>query len=252
MREAFGWADVPREVRTRTAIDPGTGRAKDENLFSYGLVVPDKPGQEHVWETQIGLDLVPAGERQAVRDELAKLFAHGLPNVGKTRAVAAVEWLPMATDPPRVARTGTPINGKHVVTLQTDFLMTDPATLQTSGKTLHDAYADFWREASGGALELVRFFARQSLHGGYLRKRFGQKGSYEPYLVTDHGSTFVLTAIGPDASAKLAEWTAGGLPLPKWVKDQCGEPLWKTCPFVPENGFGEVVVDLACHTENRP
>lgn len=253
VRTAFGWADVPKEVRTRTAIDAVTGRAKDENLFSYGLVVPDKPGQEVVWETQIGLTKVSASERQAVRDELAKLFSHGLPNVGKTRAVAAVEWLSKSTpaaQPAKITNTGV-----HVVTLQTDFLMTDPKLL-SPGSDLKAVYQAFWDDVAPGQFRLERFFARQSLHGGYLRKRFGQKGSYEPYLITDRGSTFVLTAVGPDGVNKLAEWIAGGLPLAKWAEVRygaSGEPLWKTCPFVPENGFGEVVVDLACHTEeDRP
>lgn len=253
IRDAFGAVDVPREVRIRTAIDAETGRAKDENLFSYGLVVPDRPGQEIAWETRIGLLNVPANERQAVRGELVTLYAHGLPNVGKTRAIAAVEWLAQPTPPAQTSKA--PTDGVHVVSLQTDFLMTDPQTLQADGKTLHDAYADFWAEASGGALTLVRFFARQSLHGGYLARRFGGRGGYEPYLVTDRGSTFVLRATSLDAAARLAGWAAAGLPLPSWAATrdaQSGKPLWQTCPFVPEAGFGEVVVDLACHTEKRP
>ena len=124
VRAAFGWHDPPRERRTRTAIDAATGRAAGQELFSYGLVLPKKVEdgvvtESFVWETVIGLEHVPSGEREAVAAELAKLFAYGLPNVGKTRAVAAVEWLPKATSPKVVAGTA-PATGLHVVTLQTD------------------------------------------------------------------------------------------------------------------------------------
>ena len=43
VRQAFGWADLPRERRTRAAIAADKGRALDENLFSYGLVLPESP-----------------------------------------------------------------------------------------------------------------------------------------------------------------------------------------------------------------
>ena len=259
VREAFGWPVLPRERRTRTAIDADTGRAADQELFSYGLVLPKKAKDGvvtkcFVWETVIGLERVPLGERVAVAEQLAKLFGHGLPNVGKTRAVAAVEWLPKRTDPKVSGKSSE--TGMHAVTLQTDCLMTDPERLQDGPERLHDAYADFWAEASGGAVKLEHFFARQSLHGGYLANRFREKHSYEPYLVTDRGSVFVLETLdAPKAVACLELWCAEALPLPAWVAARYGrpgQPLWKTCPFLPHVGFGEVAVDLACPTKARP
>lgn len=254
VRAAFGWAGPPRERRTRTAIDADTGRAADQQLFSYGLVLPEAPGVAFVWEADIGLHAVPPGDRPAVRAELAELLAFGLPNVGKTRAVAKVVWLDQPT-PPAVGPAAVP-GGLHVVTLQTEFLMTDPDTLRAAGKSLRDGYAEFWAEAAGGALVLERHFARQSLHGGYLSRRFGRREGYEPYLVTDRGSTFVLRAKDLSAAtARLSGWRDRGLPLPGWVAGRYGgpgRPLWQTCPFLPEVGFGEVSVDLACHTATRP
>ncbi len=254
VRQAFGWPLLPRERRTRTAIDADTGRAADQELFSYGLVLPKRGEKSFVWETVIGLERLPLGERVAVAGELANLFAYGLPNVGKTRAVAAVEWLPKRTDP-QVGGV-TPVAGRYTVTLQTDCLMTDPTILGDDPEKLHAAYDDFWAEASGGALKLSHFFARQSLHGGYLSKRFGAKRAYEPYLVTDRGSVFVLETLDIDnVAACLDAWRDGALPVPKWVEvryGRPGEPLWKTCPFLPHVGFGEVAVDLACPTKARP
>jgi hypothetical protein len=41
-----------------------------------------------------------------------------------------------------------------------------------------------------------------------------------------------------------------GLPLPVWALAEYGQynrELWETCPFVPENGYGEIAVNLAWH-----
>ena len=250
---------ICREIRrTRTAIDEETGRAKDEALFSYGLVRPEEEkdgGQvaSFVWENAIGLEHVPGPEQPDLIKELVRLLEHGLPNVGKTRAVAEIEWLnaPSSGKVAQVFVAGT----EHVVTLQTEFLMTDPQALGLGRpEDLEKAYSNFWTEVSGGSLELVRYFARQSLHGGYLSKRSG-RSDYEPFLVTDRGSTFVLkTTDSSRADQLLKTWQATGLPAPAWIKTHFGrptEPLWKTCPFLPHAGFGEVAIDLECHTQNR-
>ncbi|MBN9119964.1 MAG: hypothetical protein J0I06_12510 [Planctomycetes bacterium] len=250
--ETIESAEPPSERRTRTAISRDSGRAADEQLFSYGLAV----NVGFVWETAIGLEGVPEPERAAVVADLRDLLGYGLPNIGKTRAVAHVEWLTAPTVP-AVRDGAAPPDGVHVVTLQTDCLMTDPDVLTRSG--LEAAYREFWADVSGGALELVRFFARQTLHGGHLARRTRQP-SYEPFLVTDRGSTFVLKPTGTgDAGARLREWRAAGLPEPKWIARRYGRadvPLWAAVPFLPHVGFGEVAIDLACHTDrcevNRP
>jgi len=261
VRKDFGWKDPPTERRTRTAIDAGTGRAADEQLFSYGLVMPEKGEdgavqESFVWEGTIGLErILPDSEHAAILEELGELFQFGLPNIGKTRAVGAVTWMDRATAPAKGSKA--PANGTHIVTLQTDCLMTNPELLRGNAVgCLEAAYRDFWTEASGGVCELERFFAQQSLHGGYLAKRFAKcfgKPSYEPYLVTDRGSTFVLKVNDEaKASVKMKEWTTRGLPIPSWVEARYGKPLWKTCPFLPEVGFGEVMIDLECHSKEMP
>jgi len=251
VRGAFGWSLLPRVRRTRTAIDPDRWRATDAQLFSYGLVLPkrtapDDTPEEYVWEGVIGLENVPDGDRPAVRRELHELLSHGLPNIGKTRATAHVEWLAGST-PPKIGWKADS-DGFHVVTLQTDCLMTDPNTLQS--KSLHAAYAEFWAEASGGALALAPFFARQALHGGFPSRR-ANRAKYEPFLLTERGSVFVLKPTGTaKAAGRLAEWRDRGLPAPAWVK-RYGEPLWRTCPYLPHVGYGEVAIDLVCHTEDK-
>jgi hypothetical protein len=131
--------------------------------------------------------------------------------------------------------------------------MTDPTTLQSEG--LSTAYEAFWSEVSGGSLELVRSFARQELHGGFLARRSLQQ-RYEPFLVTERGSVFVLRVLNPaEAGKRLAAWTELGLPRPGWVATRYGQPslpLWRTCPFLAEVGFGEVMFDLDCHLRKKP
>ena len=56
------------------------------------------------------------------------------------------------------------------------------------------------------------------------------------------------------ADPLLKSWQATGLPAPGWIETRFGrpdEPLWKSCPFLPHAGFGEVAIDLECHTHNR-
>jgi hypothetical protein len=114
-------------------------------------------------------------------------------------------------------------------------------------------YEDAWRSLSRGALELVSYFHRVSLAGGdYLKNRFQHKQSeYRPYLLTDAGSTFVLRASGAEASTLIDCWARFGLPLQKEVAVFYGLPVndptnwWQRCPYLPENGYGEILVNAA-------
>ena len=99
----------------------------------------------------------------------------------------------------------------------------------------------------------MRFFASQSLAGGYQVLRFQANKPYNPFLLTDPGSVFVLRASGDIASAQasIAQWLHAGLSLPGWAQARYGNH-WRTCPFLPEDGFGEVAVNLPCHVEKKP
>ncbi|MCA8996355.1 MAG: hypothetical protein KDA80_05215 [Planctomycetaceae bacterium] len=259
VRTAFGWPLLPKERRTRTAINPVTGRAADKQLFSYGLVLPDRTTpqgtrEEFIWDGQIGLESVDAAEHAGVRQELGDLLKHGIVGIGKTRAVASVTWISQQL-PATVS--STPFSTQTVIiTLQTECLMTNPATLQNQGDgdTLHTAYSEFWHDVSEGALELTRFFARQSVYGGFVSRR-ARNDRYEPFLLTDRGSVFVLTVADQAKSQTLLmQWSKQGLPNASWLTARYasdGSPLWQRCPYIQENGYGEVAIDLNCHTENR-
>jgi hypothetical protein len=113
VRQSFGWPSLPRERRTRTAIEATTGRALDESLFSYDLILPqrrcpDGSVESFVWETSVngGHLGIPENHRAIIVAELADLLTHGLPGIGKTRATAEVEWL--AEPSPRAVAETTP------------------------------------------------------------------------------------------------------------------------------------------------
>ena len=79
-------------------------------------------------------------------------------------------------------------------------------------------------------------------------------GQSYPYLLTKAGSVFVLhVAEKEKAELLLTNWLANGLHLPEWVKAKYknDKPLWDVFPFVRENGFGEINVNLKWHWDNR-
>ena len=257
----FGWTEVPKERRIRTAIDSQNFRAKEEQLFSYGLVLPDKsvdgrPIARIVWETEIGLEELPESDQKAVRQELQALLQWGLPNLGKTRAVAALTWL---KEPRQPAVKSQAAPGEFViVTLQTECLMTDPDRLTADPDSLRQAYQAFWQDVSKGKLTLKTFFATQSLYGGYVSKR-ANRDYYEPFLLTDRGSTFVLSHESDfDPAKQIEQWRNQGLPVANWVlKRYAGESqgeedqLWQSCPYLPHVGFGQVEVNLESHWQSQ-
>lgn len=255
VRGAFGWSQLPRERRTRTAINPLTARAADEQLFSYGLVLPEKSDANgpFVWEGSIGLEAVPQIDRAKLTNELRDLLEHGIVGIGKTRAVGELEWLSTST-PDAVGAAALP-GDLVAITLQTECLMTNPQTLKANRPgVLTEAYAEFWEDVSSDSLNLVRFFARQSLYGGFLSRRANVQ-SYEPFLLTERGSVFILRISNPATPRSiLSQWATQGLSMPDWVQNRYarnGEALWRCCPFLPHVGYGEIAVDLACHTKNR-
>jgi hypothetical protein len=262
----FGWPTLPlpREQRLGTAIDRERNRARDEALFGKECVVPTG----HEWLARVDFSIVPGDEaRRKVATQLAELLADGLEHLGKTKARATIEVLPAARVTPHITQTLAAQDGHFIVTLQTAALLGWPESLPVfpgvSGAGWKSSYAEVWTELSGGALMLVRHFASQSLAGGgYLWRRFQQHRGcpYNPWLLTDPGSVFVLeTVAGPetDPDAFIAAIVARGVPIPEWAKMVYGlsgssGQDWRSCPYLPENGYGEVAVNLVAHQSLAP
>ncbi len=246
----FGWAEPKREIRVRTAMNRTYRRAEDEKLFAYEMVVPTG----YFWHGTVDLSQVSDSARGTVEAQLCALLkSHGLKAVGKTKAPAIVT-IPSRISPVHPSDPN-PISDKWVVTLQTPALLCDPQLLnEASGqRELFAAYDAVWHQLSNGALKLVRFFACQSLEGDYLGLRFQPDQPYNPFLLTDPGSVFVLQATGDISAAQavIKRWLREGLRLPDWAKQRYGDH-WSTCPFLSADGFGEIAVNLSCHTLNQP
>ncbi len=267
----FGWPSLHRELRVRTAIDRKTLRSKEAELFAYEMVVPGNTG----WYARIDLDEEKVKNPSAVGGQLASLLEHGIAGLGKTKTPADIRILPAESVKPMLPSNPEPRDGLWIITLQTPTLLCDPEPLIESGtrtRTLA-AYRQAWDDLSEGALHLIRHFSRQSLAGGnYLFNRF-QKGldtngapkNYYPWLLTDAGSVFVLEAAsGREAEAKklVKQWLAHGLDLPPWavaryarkVKDGATLPgdHWRSCPYIRQNGYGEIAVNLETHWSHCP
>lgn len=246
VRKQFGWINTKRILEVRNKHDRSRRKAEDENLFSYEMIDPEG----HFWLGSVDFSRVPDSERSATVDQFKHLITclTELRFLGKTKTRIAVETGNGLFDD----RFNSHLSGESfVVSLQTPALLCDPFALSPpSGETeLRLAYESVWSDISGGTLKLVNFFAGQHLAGGnYLNKRFSNSRPYNPFLLTDAGSVFVLegtglTHSGKSASQFIEDWHSHGLPLPPWAVDRYG-PSWDVNPFIPENGYGEIDVNL--------
>lgn len=267
----FGWPGLHRELRVRTAIDRETLRSKEAELFAYEMVVPDNTD----WYAHIDLDEERIKNPSAVGAQLASLLEHGIAGLGKTKTPADIRILPSGSVKSALVSDPESRDGLWIITLQTPALLCDPELLiesQSRDNTLA-AYRQVWDKLSGNSLHLIRHFSRQSLAGGkYLYSRFqrgrdgnGNNKPYYPWLLTDAGSVFVLEAAsGKETEAKnnVKQWLAHGLDLPSWAVDRYARKVdngrtfpgdyWRNCPYIRQNGYGEIAVNLEVHWSHYP
>jgi len=246
MRQYFGLASPMRQVRIRTAIDRQKRRAMDQNLFGYESIEP----RGLKWPFNIQLKHVPDQHRLAVYKQLQSLLQFGLMNVGKNKARMTVEF--SDTLPCRFA-SEVDVSRTVVVQLKSPALIGASRQWQglSTANEVHDLYAEYFASQSDGSLSLVRHFARQEFWGGhYVYKRFKTGIPYQPWMLTCAGAVFVFEVRNATAAeGVLRSWLESGLPLTPEVVDEAELPndrwrQWERCPFVPENGYGEVGVNL--------
>ncbi|MEK7995063.1 MAG: RAMP superfamily CRISPR-associated protein [Planctomycetota bacterium] len=253
--KSYGWEKIKTELRVRTAIEGERQKARDEALFAWEMLAP----HEHEWIAEVAAE----GLTAAARQQLEQLLHFGIEPLGKTKARAKV------TLEPKTA-AAVPSAASYAVTLQTPALLINPgghlapngAIGSASANLLRLEYEAVWKELSDGSLALANYFQRVSLAGGdYMRKRFRQPSPYRPYLLTDAGSTFLLKPVAgreKKAHDSMTAWVEKGLGLRTRVKqfyginDVPGEKLWAHCPYLPENGYGEVTVNQESRYPEAP
>ena len=255
----YGWTHPRTIATTRTAIHEETRRSNAEQLYTFEAMCPtDGSGRQVYWAGDVVFPpAIPAAEAVKLEHELEWVVNHWFDRIGKRGGRLKRADLLREPNRPAIAESDCVRDGHCIVTLQSDALMLDPWTLQDGDRqTLRRAYADYWDAVSGGALTLVRHLATQKLLGGYLGRRFKPMGEerYFPFFLTGAGAVFVLKAEDADFAGRLCDkWETGGLPAPVWAKDVRygktaeGRLDWGRCPFTPENGFGEIAINLPCH-----
>lgn len=227
----IAWDPPAYDVRTRTKIDPETGAAeydaktKSGQLFSYAAV--DPAGFD--WQGRI---VFPADAAPALVGEILALLEQGVVGLGKTGALLKASIggpVDMPTsDPP------------YALTLATPAVLNDLEALR-DGRSLRDDYAAYW---DGLGYTLLTFFAAQRLEGGYVALRYPPRpGACEPYLVTKPGSVFLIKPKGSGDVTPLSDLLTFGLP----PRGPIAKPEWENCPFLPQNGFGEVHLNAVDH-----
>jgi hypothetical protein len=243
-----GWAETQTETRLHTAIDPLKRRVRTKYLFAQELVQTD--GLD--WIGGIDLSAVPSDDRVTVRQQLFEFLQSVTLRLGKTKARCRVGLEPPASE------SQIDSNGPWVITLQSQALIADPEVIrrewsESASNPLHRQYSEYWHTVSNKSLQLVRYFADQSLQGGMLARRSLAK-TYEPFFVTEAGSVFVLTAVSGQEKAAvqfIREWLNSGIPLPSWAASRYGTSF-RTNPFLRQDGAGEIIVNHRCHRALAP
>lgn len=260
-----GLAEPAELFVTRSEIDDISQRTADGQLFTYQFYAPNNGEKQPIeWVCNVNFDAISEPEqRKAVLQQFAAAVEQHLHRLGKLGRAVTVE---VFDGPANSAADNRALieDGLALVTLQSDAIMLAPNTVRSLaiGQDLHEAYAAYWHEISGGALILEDFFAHQGFEGGYLYHRYlgtaertNRPSSYRPYYLTLAGSLFKLRVMDEtSASTLLNRWLTGGLPLPDWAVSEYGQynrALWENCPFVPENGYGEIAVNLEWHWDHR-
>ncbi|MDH4319383.1 MAG: hypothetical protein OEV64_13405, partial [Desulfobulbaceae bacterium] len=189
----YGWPTLTRELRVRTAMDPESLRSAEEKLFAYNMVVPE----DHRWTARVDLCAIEDEKtRNTLMDQLSALFTVGLLGLGKTKTPVDVTIHGQGTIAdvmPSGDIEGLGPEQLLIITLRTPALLCSAKNLneESGGRELRTAYEETW-QALCPDLQLVRYFARQSLAGGeYLRARF-QGDRYLPWLLTEAGAVFVF------------------------------------------------------------
>lgn len=261
----IGLAEPAELFVTRSEINDVSQRTAEGQLFTYQFYAPcTNEGQPIEWICNVNFDTISeTDERTSARQQFAaavQLHLHRLGKLGRSVTVAAKDGLAA----PAAHSHNLIEDGLVLVTLQSNAIMLDPAKVRSLplGMDLHEAYAAYWQDLSEGSLELVDFFAHQGFEGGYLYHRYlgaaervVHPNHYRPYYLTLDGSLFKLQVVDKEkAIALLTRWVGGGLQLPKWALNEYGQynhAIWKNCPFIPENGYGEIAVNLDWHWDHR-
>lgn len=220
--ELAGWDEPATHLRLRTQIDETTRSAKENRLFAIGY----RDNMMHDWIADVDFD---GEERDKVFAELLTVLGGGLVGVGRGGAFAEVT----PSEAPDVTLPSS--EGRIIMTLQTPALL----RLADANGDVTAAYQAAFDSLSMKA-KLSAVFVRERMRGAsFMARRLPQGGAeYRPWLLTEAGSVFVFEDIG-DISAFSRYLEIPRETLAFYGVSE-GPDLWRYCPYLPENGYGEV------------
>ncbi len=270
--------NLTRDTRVRNAIDPKRGAAEDGKLFTESAIHPrflDKPLE---WR---GTVYCPDGVNDVTLACL-ELLKGGLVTVGKTASATTVNSettteFGMDLEPenlPEALRLSC--NQRVEVEILTPALMLREFHL-SSERRFSEALQTYWETVGQQAFRIavedvepldetgttrpraLDFFCQVELRAGYqaLKHTFFGEKALEPFVLVKPGSLFRLEIVEPAlAQDILRRLTLTGLPVARWSSEpETGDPSdgvqaftaeknldFQTCPFTPQNGFGQVRV----------
>jgi hypothetical protein len=210
----------------RLELDRRSFTAADEKLYSSSMIATTK----QTWRLTVDGSKIAD---TAVASRLLAAFSEELDGIGRTAATASFTQV--------TADKGEALPDGPVV----DILLLTPAVLfdpveggQVTQQDLHALYAGYFETVLGA--KLVNYFARPVFAGQYpavRRRPYGK--AYYPFVQTKPGAVFRLSLPDEKARQAIGDALQFGLPVPALGGKAA---TWKTCPFVPENGYGEITV----------
>lgn len=258
LNDAFGWAKCQPVNKTRTAIDSQTRTAAENQLYTYQYISPtDDNSSKLRWLSHIRLpESLSIETATKLWDQLTDILYSGWCFLGKRDTSFSLLLESGAWEKKLPQHTGCVLVGKKaIVTLQTDALLFHGRRLaETTQNVLHQVYSEYWSQATEKTCILKRFYARQKMEGGYIARKYPTGPSYYPYILTEAGSVFVLEALNEGSAVDvLKKMQTSGLPLPEEIASTFTKQAegWRQCPFVPENGYGEITINLNWHWEKQ-
>ncbi|RMD83768.1 MAG: hypothetical protein D6815_05710, partial [Candidatus Dadabacteria bacterium] len=249
---ALDAAEVDVSTVFRTQINAERLRAEDEHLFGYEEIAPiGRDGRPQAFATAV---VIP-DDGNGLADEICCELASILPwiRLGKTSAAVRVRRVGNRAQQPSLEERLEAYGKRPIVlTLATDALLPVDVSNITSSTNLRDLYDKAWKEvlntlgyrcAEESFIEDV--FARQELRGGWAGHLGRKRNKYRTFFLTRAGSVFVTTVSATscpsDLQTALATLEERGVPLAD------NDLNWSNCLFVPENGYGEVLVCSPWH-----
>ena len=215
--------------RGHTAITDA-GVADDAKLF----VTIGRETKGHVWRFRVARN----GASHAEYLTILNVLLNGLDGLGRTDATMTFSE-PRQSMLPEVHPAT--FNGQDAwpILLETPAVLTDP----NDNRPVAERYEEYFTHVSGAPVQLLNFFARRTLAGGYLaiRRRGYGRDRYCPFELTSEGSVFLIA--GEHLEAFLSQAVLSGLPAVRRVNGTYEEMNWRECPFVPGNGYGAISVD---------